>query len=714
MNAKALQLTQIEQAVFGKISRYGNLILVGGVTAVLAMMIIPLPSPMLDLLLAINLVGALTILLVAISVTDSMKIATFPTLLLVATLFRLGLNISSTRLILTDGFAGHIIDTFGNFATKGNIAVGLIMFLILTIIQFVVIAKGSERVAEVCARFTLDALPGKQMSIDADLRAGMISQEEAKALRDKLHRESKLYGSMDGAMKFVKGDAIAGILITFINILGGLYMGIIQRGLTMSEATRTYSILTIGDGLVSQIPALLVAITAGFVVTRVSDEKSENSLGADMGIQIFSQPKALLTVAGLSLLIGLIPGFPFFLFLLVSLTLSGISLYLMHTVRKKLEEPSPVESYLIGVEEQMTEHGSQAVPLMLEVGPELYSVFGEDDRWTRCLGTLYPKLKLFLSNQMGVMFPDLKLSINESLKQTFRYRIRIYEVPVDYGILTPRHCSFTGDDNHLEDLDVEKPSNTTETVHGTKVALWDVEKKDALSKSGVNTFGPEEMLLRHLAKVLKKHAGDFIGIQEVRNLLNMVEQQYPELVREVIPKMMSIQKLTEIVKRLVEEGIPIKDFRLILQTLSCAQPETKDPVTLTEQVRIGLCRTITFMHIRDGNILPVVTLDSAIEDEIRNAIQKSGSECYLALSPDRLEAITCAFKKEFEIKNLGPSQCVILAHLDIRRYVRKIIEQEFPNLAVLSFQELDPRALVEQLGTISLDTSDDDVIAVNE
>lgn len=709
----ATKLKEIQESVFSRVTRFGNLVLVTTVACVLAMMMLPMPPTLLDFLLATNIVGAVTLLLVAISVTDSMKIATFPTLLLLATLFRLGLNISSTRLILTDGYAGKIIQTFGHFATGGSLLVGGIMFLILTIVQFVVIAKGSERVAEVAARFTLDALPGKQMSIDADLRAGMITQDEAKSLRDTLHRESKMYGAMDGAMKFVKGDAIAGIIITLINILGGLFSGVILRGLSMSGAGNIYSILTIGDGLVSQIPALLVSITAGFVVTRVTDEKSNQSLGSEMGTQLTSQPKALLVAGGLAFLIGWIPGFPTLLFTLVAAGLATISIYLTFNIKKMALAPEPVENYVITPESQIAEQLGNAVPLVLEVGPELYQVFQNDPRWTRCFGTLYPKLKLYLSHQMGVVFPELKLSIHEGFSQTFRYRILIYEVPVDYGVLTPHHCSFLGEKNQIDSLDIDPPENTTETVHGTKVALWDVGKKEALSKQGVSLFGPEEMLLRHLARVLNKHAGDFIGIQETRNLLNRVELSYPELVREVVPKMMSIQKLTEIVKRLVEEEVPIKDFRLILQTLSCAQPENKDSVTLTEQVRIGLRRTITYRHLKEGNQLSTFTINPQIEDEIGKAIQKNGAECYLALPPDRLQIILQAFKDCLWQNQIDPSQCVVLTNLEIRRYVRKIIEEEIPELAVLSFQELDPKVLIDQVGVVSFG-SETEVVAANE
>lgn len=707
MNLKAL-----EQSAFGNLASLGNIILIFAVCSVLAMMMIPLPSVLLDFLLAANIIGGLTLLLVSVSITNSMKIATFPTLLLVATLFRLGLNIASTRLILTKGFAGHIIQTFGNFATGGSLIVGFIMFTILTIVQFIVIAKGSERVAEVAARFTLDALPGKQMSIDADLRAGLISQEEAKAQRDNIQRESKMYGAMDGAMKFVKGDAIAGILITFINLLGGLYAGMAVRGLSLNQAVNTYSTLTIGDGLVSQIPALLISITAGFIITRVADDKNTHSLGSEIGRQLLSEPRALLTAAAIAFFVGWIPGFPTFLFMLVAAALAGVSIYLIVDVRRKALAQAPVEEYLLSPEMQMGEMMGNAVPFVLEVGPELYQVFQNDERWTHCLSTLYPKLKLHLSNQMGVVFPELKLSINSTLAQSFRYHIRIYEVPVDSGTLNPHQCAYVGNQSEIDTLPIETPGQTTETVHGTKLILWDVKKKQELANGGLATYGPEEMLLRHLARVLKSHAGDFMGIQEVRNLLNLVEMRYPELVREVVPKMMSIQKLTEILKRLVEEGVPIKDFRLILQTLSCAQPENKDPVTLTEQVRVGLRRTITFMHVCDGNQLSSITIDPEIEDEIRKAIQQNGSECYLALPPERLQVIARAFKQALWTEHLNARSCVVLTHLEIRRYVRKVIEDELTDLAVLSFQELDPKVLIQQVGQVSI-TNESNLEVVN-
>ncbi len=704
---------QIEKGVLQKLSRHGNLILVAALAAVLAMMIVPLPPLFLDFLLAINIVGAVTLLTVALFITDSMKISSFPSLLLITTLFRLGLNIASTRMILSQGYAGEIILTFGNFAAGGNLVVGGILFLILTLIQFIVIAKGSERVAEVAARFTLDALPGKQMSIDADLRAGLLSQEEAKGQREALHRESKMYGAMDGAMKFVKGDAIAGLVIVVVNILAGMGTGVLQRGLSLTDALQTYSILTIGDGLVSQIPSLLVAMTAGFIVTRVADEKNEQSLGGEIATHLTSQPKALLMAASLAFLMGMIPGFPLFIFWMIAGLIAASAFYLMIQIKRKMSTPSPLEHYMVESSSLNQDSCGMAVPLVLEVGPELYQVFKTDPRWTHHFGALYPKLKHYLSNQMGVVYPDLKLNVSPLLAHSFRYRIRIHEVPVDHGILTPHQCSLLGNSSTLLEQLSEKPDTTTETVHGTPVAHWNLDKKEALHREGAMVYGPEEMLLRHVARVIKKHSGDFIGIQEVRDALNRLEMNFPELVREVIPKMMSIQKLTEILKRLVEEGVPIKDLRLILQTLSCAQPETKDPVTLTEQVRIGLKRTITFMHVREGNRLNALTLSPEMEDEIRGGIQKNGSECYLALAPERVRLVTESVKQTLWERGIHSSPCVLLTHLEIRRYLRKIIEDELPDLAVLSFQELDPKVVIDHIAAVSLETSPD-LVCVNQ
>jgi type III secretion protein V len=504
---------------------------------------------------------------------------------------------------------------------------------------------------------------------------------------------------MDGAMKFVKGDAFAGILITLINILGGLYSGVIVKGMNLTQALHQYSLLTVGDGLVNQIPALLISITAGIIITRVTDEESKNSLGKDIGIQIFSQPKALLMAAGLALFLSLVPGFPMALFLTLAAGLAGVGFFLLLHLQRRVQKPATVAEFVVDAQREMVEHVGQAIPLILEAGPRLFEEFHRDPRWRHCFGELYSRLKIHLTQQMGVHFPELRLRLNEQIPETFRYQIRIWDVPVDYGYIDPEFCCRISGKIPAPSAETP-PVKEGNTIHGTPIQLYHIHQKKNLEQRGIHTLGPEEMLLRHIARILKKHAGDFIGIQEVHHLLAIVEMKFPDLVREIIPKMMTVQKLTEIVKRLVEEEVPIKDFRLILQTLSGIQPEEKDPVTLTEQVRIGLRRTLSYLYSEAGQRLHVVTIEPEIETTIRQGIQKNGQECFLVLPPRQLEELAFSFKHCLLRMNPRPARTVILTQMELRRYVRKIIENDLPNQAVLSYQELDPKLVLNPLGTI--------------
>lgn len=690
-------------------AKHGQVILIGVIVAVLALMIIPMPTMMLDFLLALNIVGALTILMVSISITEPMKLSSFPTLLLICTLFRLGLNVSSTRLILSQGEAGQIIKTFGNFVTGGNLLVGVVIFIVLLIIQFLVVAKGSERVAEVAARFTLDALPGKQMSIDADLRAGLITSEIAAQKRKDLIKESRLYGSMDGAMKFVKGDTIAGFVITFINILGGWIIGVCQRGLDISFAAKQYTVLTVGDGLVAQIPALLISLSAGFIVTRVTDPDSDNTLGGEIGKQIFVQPVALLIVSAMSFVLAFVPGFPSALFFLISVGLGTFCMVLIWRSRKDAQELDSINQHRLEIGSESTDLG-HASPLLLELGKDMYEKLLQDDRWRVCLNELFPKLKSHLSHRMGIPFPDLKISVNEDMPPE-EYIIKIYEIPVDEGFLSPEYCVVRDYDHSLLELELKETEKTAQTVHGTPVMLLQLERQHELRQKGIKVLSPEEMLLLHLARTLKKYASEFVGIQEVRDILNHVELRHPELMREVIPRMLTVHKLTDIIKRLVEESIPVKDFRLILETLSGTNPENKSPVDLTELVRMGLRRVISHRHVNAQNSLSCFLLDPEIEEEISQHIQKNGNESFLTLPPDKLETISRAIGLTYKSHRVAENEVVILTQVELRRYVRKIIESDLPDVAVLSFQELDPKIIIDQRDTIS--TNYPEVVAVS-
>jgi type III secretion protein V len=677
-------------------SRWGGLILLGAIVSVILLMILPLPLWLMDFFLALNLVAALTLLVIAISIHRSTQLSAFPSLILVATLFRLGLNIASTRMVLSKGEAGAIIHTFGEFATGGSLLVGGIMFLIVTIIQFLVIAKGSERVAEVAARFTLDAMPGKQMSIDADLRAGVITQTDAVRLRDALQTEYKLYGAMDGAMKFVKGDAIAGLLITVINLLGGWASGVMTMGMSMTQAAATYSILSIGDGLVNQIPALLVSITAGFVITRVADDKNPASMGAEIGRQLFSNPKAIAVAGVLALLMGLIPGFPFFLFFLIGAALFGIAFAIHKTFLQKARADASIESLVL--HQTSLEHTTGSTrPLILEVGPELFHIFLKDPRWQAFAQRLYPMLQAQLSLKMGVPFPDLKLKINPALSGSFRYQIQVHEATVRQGMLRPHHCVAPSEISVPTGIEAPQSANT---YYGTPVALWDVKRQTVLEQSGMAVMGPEFALLKDLAKTLEKHAEDFLGIQEVQNLLDALSREHPKLVDEVIHGSISVVKLTDILKRLVGEGIPIRDLRLILQCLSQASTQDRDPVTLTDMIRADLKRSITTLYT-DGRMVEAFHVDPDIEDEIVSAIRVQGMECILSLDGRRIQEIRDLFEESI-LPVLGNKRALILVHNPkARRYLKKLIEDVLPEAVVLGSRELTATLKVKSLGIIS-------------
>lgn len=683
--------------IHDKISKYGQVTLILALISVFAMLLLPLSSGALDALLMMNIIGTLTVLVLSVTVHESLKLYSFPTLLLICTLYRLGLNLSSTRLILSEGQAGKIIETFGQTLTSGNLFVGLITFLVLQVIQFLVISKGAERVSEVSARFTLDALPGKQMSIDADLRAGLISNEAAQLKRKELLQESKFFGSMDGAMKFVKGETMAGFLITGINILGGFLIGMLQKDMSFDQALKVYTFLTIGDGLAAQIPAFLLSISAGVLVTRVNNPKGNSSLGSELGQQVFEDPQKLYLVGGGVLAMGLIPGFPTLLFLLGAAGIAGFATLLIVLKRQEARKQLAVATHKIEKENELGL--GQALPLVLELSPDMYQKFTQDDRWQICLNTLFPRLKAMLSRKMGVPLPDLKIAVNEFLSPE-RYAIQIFEVTVDEGFLSPEHCVIRNYKAGIKE-NLEENESTSETVHGTPIALLKLEKQKSLANQGLKAIAPEEMLLKHLGKVLKRHAHEFVGIQEVREILTHVEKTHGELVKEVMPRMLSINKLTEVLKRLVEENVSIKDFRLILETLSGVQPDSKDAATLSEIIRNAMKRALTAQHLDQNKVLNAITIDDTLEKEISEHIHQDGTESYLYLDPERISIIQQLVQGFFKEHQLAETDVILLVAPEIRRFVRKIIESSCPDVAVLSYSEAATGTTLNTLGSVS-------------
>lgn len=517
--------------------------------------------------------------------------------------------------------------------------------------------------------------------------------------RGELIRESRLYGAMDGTMKFVKGDTLAGFMITVINIVGGLLVGCVQRGLPLKEAFLKYSILTIGDGLVSQIPAFLVALSAGFLVTRVESEKDSTSLSDDIGKQLGDYPLALVAVGTVLVFIGFLPGFPTALFHLAAVTLFVVSFVLIRKTRLKRQRLGSVASCV-------SEGGELGLvtPLALELSPELYGHFTTEDRWYHCFRVILPQVIARLKAELGVPIPEVKIAINEHLREN-RYRINIYAIPVDEGFLSPDHGVVKGSD--INQTDHRKfIVNSCETVHGSRVHLLDLSRASELKEQGISFLNPEDILLRHLVKVIRRHAADFLGIQEVKLILDQVEIKYPDLVKEVIPRLMTIQKFTDVTRRLVEEGVPVKDFRQLLQIMSYAKPDTKDAIALTEFVRMELKRSLSFIYANARSSLSCFCLDPEFEDYLAQHVSKNDDGEFVNLSGGDVEKFVDSVKTTYLMHKLKYRDAVILTTPECRRFVRRLLKDSIPDAAVLSYHELEPWVQLDQQDTISLQSAD--------
>jgi type III secretion protein V len=685
------------------LDRYGDIALAGLVVAIVGMMIVPLPTWLLDLLITFNITLAVVILLVALYVQDALRFTSFPTLLLVTTLYRLALNVSATRLILLKANAGEVIRSFGEFVVGGNFVVGAVIFLILTIIQFVVIAKGSERVAEVAARFTLDAMPGKQMAIDADLRAGAFDLDEARRRRAALQRESQLYGAMDGAMKFVKGDAIAGIIITGINIVGGLIIGVAMRGLELGDAARVYTILTIGDGLVSQIPALLISTAAGLVVTRVASEDEGAHLGKDIGTQLLQQPRALVIAAVLLALLAFV-GLPRVPFLTLAVLVGGVAYALLRRQRAKPAARAGAEDEAADAGAPGHELQPGVTPVALEVSESLTPLVDADTASGRLVGELIPELRERLFADLGVHLPGVRVRGHVADLPSGGYRIRLQEIPMAEGVVPAGRVLCAETEARLAGFGVAATPATL-PGDGAPAAWVALADREVCEQAGVVTYDATGAVLLHLAAVLGRYAYEFVGIQETQALLDQFERTHPALVREVTPKLCSPHLVADVLKRLVEEQVSIRDLRTILQALAEWAPVEKDPVVLTEYVRMALKRYLTHKYAKGAPTLLVHLLDAPIEDAVRGAVQRTSSGSYLALEPDVSREILDAVRREVGTAPPGAPAPVILTQMEIRRYVRRLLEVEHPGITVLSYQELAPELNIQPVGRISLSAS---------
>lgn len=680
-----------------------DLVLAVLLVSVIFMMILPLPTALIDTLIAINMCIAAILLMVSMYLSSPLAFSSFPTVLLITTLFRLALSISTTRLILLQGDAGHIVATFGNFVVGGNLVVGLVVFLIITIVQFIVITKGSERVAEVSARFSLDAMPGKQMSIDGDMRAGVIDMEEARRRRSIVEKESQLYGSMDGAMKFVKGDAIAGLIVVAVNLLGGVIIGMTQRGLTAGEAMHLYSVLTIGDGLIAQIPALFISITAGIIVTRVSDSDGPSNVGKDIGTQILAQPRALMIGAAIMFGFALIPGMPSLIFIFLAFVVGGLAFVLLRPSKgeKKSTLGDPSLNNLPGMAAagQKTGGGAEefsaTVPLIIDIAANLEQVAFKADILNEDLA----KIRRALYFELGVPFPGIQLRFNDVLPDN-NYTILLNEIPVAQGILRPGNLLVRENEENLSALGIEFETGARFLPSSPTIWVSD-HLKETLNNVGISSLEMTQILVHHLAYVLKKYAQDFLGIQETRFLLGIMEPRYPDLVKEV-QRVLPIQKIAEILQRLVSEDVSVRNLRTILESLVDWGQKEKDSVLLTEYIRTALKRHISFKYSGVQSILPAYLLAPDVEETIRNAVRQTSGGSYLALDPNISKRLLDVIKSLVGDPSASTQRPVLVTAMDIRRYVRKLIEQDLYELAVLSFQELALDVNIQPLGRVEL------------
>ncbi len=680
---------------FAGILKYSDIIVAVAIITIVVMMIIPLPTLLLDILLAFNITFSLIIIMVAIYNTEPLDFSVFPSLLLIVTLFRLALNVSSTRLILLEGYAGEVIMAFGNFVVGGNAVVGFIVFVILVIIQFIVITKGSERVAEVAARFTLDAMPGKQMSIDADLNAGLISDTDARLRRKKIQREADFYGAMDGASKFVKGDAIAAIIIIIINIVGGFIIGMIQRDMGAVQALQTYTLLTVGEGLVNQIPALLVSTATGIVVTRAA---SEANLGHDIATQILTNPRMFFIAGAVLIALGLVPGLPGIPFSVLGLSAAGIGYVLRQAIRSQAVEESNLEEQKEIEEVRKPENIVsllQVDPMELEIGYSLIPVVDVSQG-----GDLLDRVVMIRRQcalELGLIVPTIRIRDNIQLKPN-SYIVKLRGAEIAKGELMLDHYMAMNPGSVFEEI---PGIATVEPAFGLP-ALWVPEGlRERAEMAGYTVVDPISVLATHLTEIIKSHADEILGRQETQTLIDAVKQHNPAVVDEVIPAMLSLGDLQKVLGNLLRERVSIRDMVTILETLGDYAPLSKDTELLTEYVRHALARQISRQYLHN-NSLACLTVDPKLETMINNAVQRTEHGSYVALEPPVLQSLINSLTNELpRLTNLGYTPLVLTSPA-VRLYFRKLTERVAPNLTVLSYAEIESKVEVQALGMVKV------------
>lgn len=674
--------------------KFGDMVIAIVVVSIVIMIIIPLPAGMIDFLLTTNITLSLIMLFISMYINQPLQFSIFPSLLLLTTLLRLSLNISTTRLILRDGDAGQVIRAFGEFVVGGNAVVGFIIFLIIIVIQFIVITKGAERIAEVAARFTLDAMPGKQMAIDADLNAGLINEMEAKERRKAIERAADFYGAMDGASKFVKGDAIAGIIITIINICGGLVIGMVQRGMEFQGALSTYTLLTVGDGLVSQIPALLISTSAGIIVTKAA---SESNLGREVTAQLFAQPKAMFLASGVLAALGVVPALP----QLPLFTLAMVLLFSGYAIRRAAaaEEAAAREDIQPAQLEEMRKPENvmgllQVDPIEVEFG---YAIIPLAD--VNQGGDLLDRVVMIrrqIALELGMVVPIIRLRDNIQLGPN-QYRIKIKGIEVAEGELVMD--GFLAMDPGTAAGEIEG-TDTLEPAFGLPAKWIKEEEKDRAEMLGYTVVDPPTVISTHLTETIKAHIHELLGRQEVKKLVDNLKENHPALVEELVPKQMTYGEVQKVLANLLREGVSIRDLVTIFETLADYAPVTRDPDMLTEYVRQSLSRTISKKFV-PGKKARVVTLDQGLEEKILSSVQQTEQGSFITLDPEVTKKMINSLSNQLNAFTQTGEQPIVLTSPMVRLYFKKLTEQFVPGLVVLSYNELEPGIEIQSMGVVS-------------
>ncbi|MDQ7032820.1 MAG: flagellar biosynthesis protein FlhA [Desulfonauticus sp.] len=689
---------------YSKFRKQGDILLAAGVVVILFVMLIPMPTIVLDVMLAFNISFALVILITTMFISSPLEFSIFPSILLITTLLRLALNVASTRLILLHGdqgtlAAGKVIQAFGQFVVGGNYAVGIVIFLILFALNKLVITSGTTRIAEVAARFTLDALPGKQMAIEADLNAGIIDEEEARRQREAIRKEADFYGAMDGAGKFVSGDVNAGILITFINIIGGFFIGVLQKGMPWQEAARTYTLLTIGDGLVSTIPSIIISTSAGIIVSRAA---AQAQMGEEFLGQLTRYPRALRLVATVLLLFAIVPGMPTFAFLLLSGTLFGLSMLVAKEKEKIDEQTKQQQKTKKKAEAESPEEVTALLPLdtlALEVGYGLIPLVDEEQN-----GNLLTRIKALrrqFALEMGVIIPSVHVKDNLELKPgEYRVLIKGNEVARSEILIDHYLAIDPGDIKHkIKGIETREPAFNMP-------ALWiPKNRKEEALLAGYTVVDPATVITTHLTQIFKRHLHEFLGRQEVQNLLDNLAQRAPKAVEDLVPNILPLGVVQKVLQNLVKEGVSIRDLLTIVETLADYGQITKDPVQLTEYVRQNLARTIVKPYLSSDNTLPIILLDQEIETMFQEHIRQTDSGTFLTLDPNVAHKVIQKINETLDNVVVKEGQPVLLVPPALRPHLAQILLRFIPNLPVISQAEIPPDIKLETVAQVSLDNA---------